>query len=35
MRLSEKREAYGDDDGCNGTLTCSDDLTHVDRDLDV
>lgn len=32
---SEERERKGDDDGYNGTLTCSDDLTHVDGDFNV
>jgi len=33
--LSEERKHQGDDDGHDGTLTCRDDLTHVDWDLDV
>lgn len=33
--LSEKCKRQGDDDGHNGTLTCGDDLTYVDRDLDI
>jgi len=35
VRLGEERECQRDDDGGDGTLTYEDDLSHVDRDLDV
>lgn len=34
VRLSEKCEAKGDDDGNERTLTCSDNVASVDGDLD-
>lgn len=35
VRLSEERECQRNDDGGDGTLAYGDDLSHVDRDLDV
>ena len=35
MRLGEEHECQGDYNGCDWALAYSDDLAHVDRDLDV
>lgn len=35
LASSEERKCEGDDDSCNGVLTCGDHLAHVDRNLDV
>lgn len=33
--LSEERKRQGDDNGYDGSLTCRDDLTHVDWNFNV
>lgn len=35
VRLSEERESYSDDDGCDGAPAYDYHLTHVDRNFDV
>lgn len=35
MRLSEEGEGQSNDDGCDGAPAYSDNLAHIDRNLDV